>query len=462
MENINREYWSAHIGMGFETVDQEELERIADHLVTSPSVPMSFVPSGYDIKPGEKVLLAINSFYDAALIEAMVKAIVKAGATVDVICTDMGAERELNQLDELRGFIYNWKDIQPMNEIRNWSARRAWVERVAAEGGYDQLIHGVGQPPVPTTYRSDTMPWTSAEVFHSAMFPREVWDLVEAKGWDMVWNKGRGGRVRITDPEGTDISFSLRDEFYDMSRYEGSGFKPFFNPKPFFCHYWACPTPPYTLENWDATGVASGTLNHFSCPYPNIKVHIKNGRITEIEGGGEYGDEWREMLEATKDIQYPGYPDKGMFWFWEVGVGTNPKMGRPANAFMLSGCGTTFERLRSGYVHLGIGTMPLSDAEAWAKENGQPFGHLHVHLLHCTYEITTCAGEVLYLIKDGHLTALDDPDVIALAEKYGDPKEVLKETWIPPIPGVTQPGDYETDYAPDPLKWLKEFDEKNK
>ena len=448
--------------MTFDGTDNEKLQAIADHLVNSACVPQSFVPSGYDIHPGDRVLLAVNSFYDGALVDAVHNAIIKAGATVDIFVKDMGEERELQEIDEFKGFIYNWKDIQPSNEIRNWSAREPMVDTMALEGGYDQLIHGVGQAPKPTSYKSDTIPWTAGEIFDSAMFPREVWDLVEAKGWDMIYNKGRGGSVRITDPEGTDITFPLHEEFFDMSRYEGSGFKPFFNPKPFFCHYWACPTPPYTLENWDVNGVCAGHLNHFSCPYPTIKVYIEHGKVAKVEGGGDYGQEWREILEATKDIQYPGYPDKGLFWFWEVGIGTNPKMGRPSNAFMLSGCGTTFERLRSGYIHFGIGSMPLSDAEAWAKENGLPYGHLHVHILQSTYEITTKDGEKLYLIKDGHMTALDDPEVREVAAKYGDPDEILKETWIPEIAGVNAPGDYEKDFAPDPLAWLKKREAEKK
>lgn len=463
MSNIqNREYWSVKAGMTFQGNDFDKLGQVADYVVTAPSRAQSFIPPGYEVKSGEKVLLAVNSFYDADLVEAVRKAIVKAGATVDVICIDMGEERELTQVDEFKGFIHDWKGITENNEIRNWSARRSWVEKVAAEEGYDLLIHGVGQPPKKNVYRSDTIPWTNAAVFPAAAFYREVWDMVEKKGWEMIWNKGRGGKVHITDPEGTDISFSLLEEYYNTERYNNSGFKPFFNEKPFFCHYWACPTPPYELGKWDATGVVSGTTNHFSCPYPNIKVYIENGKVTSVEGGGEYGDMWRQLMEDTKDIQYPGYPDKGLFWFWEVGVGTNPKMERPSNAFMLSGCGTTFERLRSGIVHLGMGTAPESYAEQWAHENNLPWGHLHVHMLNCTYEITTKDGEKLYLIRDGHLTALDDPEVIEIARKYGDPTEILKESWIPPIPGITVPGDYEKDYAPDPLSWLKKYAMGNK
>jgi hypothetical protein len=191
-------------------------------------------------------------------------------------------------------------------------------------------------------------------------------------------------------------------------------------------------------------------------------VHIKNGKVEAVEGGGAYGDAWRWIMKDTQDIQYPGYPGKGLFWFWEVGVGTNPKMVRPSNAFMLSGCGTTFERLRSGVVHLGMGSMPLSKAEQWGAETGNPWGHLHVHLLNCTYTITAKDGTVYTVIKDGHLTSLDDPEVITCAEKYGDPKEILREDWRAPIPGITAPGDYEKDYAPDPLGWLKAYEAKQK
>jgi hypothetical protein len=54
---------------------------------------------------------------------------------------------------------------------------------------------------------------------------------------------------------------------------------------------------------------------------------------------------------------------------------------------------------------------------------------------------------------------LDDPEVIELAATYGDPKELLAEAWTPPIPGISAEGDYWTDYAPDPAKWIESNDE---
>ncbi len=57
------------------------------------------------------------------------------------------------------------------------------------------------------------------------------------------------------------------------------------------------------------------------------------------------------------------------------------------------------------------------------------------------------------VILDGRLTAMDDPEVRQLAAKYGDPDEILKEDWIPQIPGITCSGSYE-EYAGDPGRWI--------
>ncbi|MEE8461141.1 MAG: hypothetical protein V3S50_03355, partial [Acidobacteriota bacterium] len=59
-------------------------------------------------------------------------------------------------------------------------------------------------------------------------------------------------------------------------------------------------------------------------------------------------------------------------------------------------------------------------------------------------------GRTLTMIDKGRLTALDDPEVRQLAAKYGDPDEMLREDWIPGIPGINMEGDYMRDYAPDP------------
>ena len=35
------------------------------------------------------------------------------------------------------------------------------------------------------------------------------------------------------------------------------------------------------------------------------------------------------------------------------------------------------------------------------------------------------------VIEDGHLVALDDPQVRRAAERYGNPDDLLREDWVP-------------------------------
>src|SRR5437763_2392255 len=61
------------------------------------------------------------------------------------------------------------------------------------------------------------------------------------------------------------------------------------------------------------------------------------------------------------------------------------------------------------------------------------------------------------------MTSLDNPEVRALASRYGDPNYLLTEDWIPEVPGINAPGDYLKDYAPDPGKYsLQLLDKANK
>ena len=55
------------------------------------------------------------------------------------------------------------------------------------------------------------------------------------------------------------------------------------------------------------------------------------------------------------------------------------------------------------------------------------------------------------IINRGRMNSLDSPEVRALTSRYGDPKDLLTEDWVPHIPGVNAPGKY-ADYAKDPWK----------
>ena len=133
---------------------------------------------------------------------------------------------------------------------------------------------------------------------------------------------------------------------------------------------------------------------------------------------------------------------------------------RSPNINMVSSGGFEWERRRAGVIHCGMGTRWRAGEEAWAAENNVKYGHLHVHLLFPTYEITTREGDVVPVIQNGHLNALDDPAVVDLARGYGGDSDIfLKERWIPAVPGITAPGDYE-DFARDPAPFIYDDNKK--
>jgi hypothetical protein len=280
-------------------------------------------------------------------------------------------------------------------------------------------------------------------------YPLELHQLINRKTWDIIWRHGRGGRVRITDPEGTDFSYTLHEGYYDQSR---RGFTE--NPVRSYSHLLGHPPPPFLNEE-DATGVCAGTTSHYTRAFPRLRLRLENGCAVSIEGGGAYGDQWATLLEESRNTQYPCFPRPGLFWIWEVAIGTNPKIARPHGIQFLSSGGFEWERRRSGVIHLGFGTRWRGPEEVWSAERGLLYGHLHVHLLFATFAVTSVDGEVKYLIKDGRLTALDDPEVRALAARYGDPDSLLAEDWIPSVPGITSPGTY-AEYARDPAAWIYE------
>ena len=54
--------------------------------------------------------------------------------------------------------------------------------------------------------------------------------------------------------------------------------------------------------------------------------------------------------------------------------------------------------------------------------------HMDAELYHATY---TADGRKI--VEDGRLLVLDDPEIRQIASKYGDPDELLKIDWIPPV-----------------------------
>lgn len=426
-------------------LDTSDLLSVARYIRDDPELRRTaagFIGYG-STQPGDRVLVAVDSAYDSRVYDAVATSLREKGASVDVVVLDAGQDYEAAEDEEVRTVMRRepWD-----NNPRRWEGV-PWIERLAVERGYDLLVHGKGGGIPATEHRYEAIPWIRTDQFLSqaTTFPRDLHVLINTKLWDTFRVTGVGGIVHLTDPEGSDLTYTLHKEYFDGTR-RG------YTDVPWWGHVMGHgPTP--ILPEEDAHGVIAGTTNHVSRPFPRIEVELARGRVEAIRGGGGYGEAWRALHREAEGTKYPSFPDTGLFWLWEVAIGTNPKISRPRGISRVSSGGCEWERRRSGVIHCGFGTRWRGAEERWAGENGLLYGHLHVHLLFPTLTITTLTGEVVPVIQSGHLSVLDDPEVRALASKYGEPDDVLREDWIPAVPGVNAPGLYE-EYAADPARFV--------
>ena len=433
-------------GTARRTVELKELMPIADALAgwrENRESHVGFVGYGKTVA-GNKVLIAVDREYDPSVPRAVAQALREKGAHVDILNIDMGdPDREFDSLDEVRVIMRRepWE-----KNPRRWEGM-PFVEDFAARRGYDLLIHGKGGPVPKSEHRYEQIPWLRTEHFlqRSTTYPLDLHLLINQMSWAPIWEYGSGGRARLTDPEGTDINWTYWDEYYDGSRYG-------FSATPRNGHLFSHPVPPLIAKE-NAAGVVAGTTSHFSRAFPRVQVELEAGQIVKVSGGAAYGDAWRDLLEESRRTQYPCFPRPGLFYLWEAAIGTNPKILRPSHVERHSSGGFEWERRRSGVIHMGFGTLWRAPEEKWAGERGLLYGHLHIHLLLPTLVVTARDGREHAVIRSGRLTALDDPEVRKLASSYGDPDELLREDWIPQIPGITAPGSYE-EYASDPGRWI--------
>lgn len=406
--------------------------------------------AAWDLKPGERVLIYVDSWYDPMCVEAVIKTLKKIGCEVTVENNDRGEPPRLDGHNEVEIF----RDITREISLE-WMDQWRELDR---SGKYDKLLWGFGGPVLgEAKLRVQRLPFMSTEMLATPAqtMPYEVLQAIDA--WS--WHKFRQARkLRVTDPEGTDITYSNKDEYYDAERTEfredwlnlwvPSNAKPWATYTP--GHVWAKHPFPSTLD--DAEGVIAGTMNHIG-PYPHVSMTLERGRIVEIHEGGLFGDKLRALKAETDGVQYPGYPDRGLLYLWEVAVGTNPKVHRVRENFLTGWNTGLYERMRSGVIHLGFGTPISTDLEQQAAREGKVVGHWHVHLYFPTVRMEMGDGSEELLIEDGHHKALDDEQVREIASRYGDPDDILSEDWIPAVPGLNMDGDYFRDYASDPTDW---------
>lgn len=295
-------------------------------------------------------------------------------------------------------------------------------------------------------------------------YPGDVWQLAEEQLLEPI---AYASGLEITDPEGTNIRADITE---DMARrwaqgvYQRGHLYMFPNQAtgrfgysmvdyPAFNREWLAREPIAKVE-----GVIAGTQGHGGF-FPRWEVVFKDGFISEVRGGGPQGDALREFLNypGLNDLVYPYHTTPGYWYLYEIAFGSHPKGFRHPLQIQRNGS-TIGERIRSGVIHWGLGIRLWHDPDApteskkWAEfteKHNVPRDHgWHTHTYFTTYKLKLRnTDKWATLLDKGRMTSLDDPEVRALASRYGDPDYLLAEDWIPEVPGINAPGDYLKDYA---------------
>ena len=448
----------------------EELLPYARKIVNTPIHPGITQRPVYGVKEGEKVLINVSPRVDYLVVEAFKRAFEEKNCQVDVISLG-NSQRRGGPPDGA-------------NEIRVSQASTGqapqgtnFIQDLLKSRDYDLMIGSyILSDKTRAKPRTIRMPWYTREMLATAgsFFPEELAQTIDRKGWEIL---RQAQEIHLIDPEGTDVRWSIFPEHWAVMegthptiRTIGMGYpmgipqdvSPYYaygqggtTERPLIGGHLAAMPLDVILERSDAEGVVGGTTNHAGM-FPHIKLTIKNHQVVEVEGGGEFGRRWRDVLEKHEGVQYPMRPRPGHNYFIESSIGTNPFRYRPHNVMEDNSPGGLWvdERGRSGVIHLGFGVI-LWENRAYGVQHGYSSSHSHIHLYFPTLTVTTRDGRQIKLIDKGHLTVLDDPEVRQVAAKYGDPDELLQERWIPAIPGINVEGDYFKDYANDPAAWIK-------
>jgi len=446
------------------------------------------------LKAGQLVLLAVPDRQDRLVSEAIKRALEERGVKVSVVYNYQlqgftEAQARANRQAEQKWLTFGdqgWKELGTFRpELQRFLTAEqrgaivppplphpqkseldvvpAWV---ATHPEIDRVVYGIGGRPFQIRALGPNSGrflgnWTYIHqgdlLSKITEFPGDVWKLEEEKVLDSI---PFVESVHATDPEGTDVTWTVTEEsavkWAKAAYLQGHLFLyPLQGSRGVLEA--AYPTQVFP----DSNGVLAGCSNHTAF-FPCVRVTIEHGQLTKIEGGGRMGDVARTLLadRTLRDARYPTAPKPG-YWYWfEMALGTNPKYFRPVRELFDGDYGAVNlpERNRSGIIHLGMGLETLDPAaRKFCADNRLPCDHAwHIHNYFTTYaaKLRDEAQDVKILNK-GRLASLDDAEVRALASRYGDPALILREEWVPGIPGINEPGDYRRDYAADPWAYIK-------
>jgi len=416
---------------------------------------------GWSIKGGERVLFLGSQTMHPWVVEAFVRALKELNCTVDVLLRDrppfkVGTQEwadEALRLMEMR-LSEDFNQV-PKTRYPSWGGSgtpkplypglRLSKENLSL---YDVVI-GPMIGPRNQSGLAGRVAWETPELLTGAgeIYPGEILDFIDQKVWEIVRITER---VEITGLQGSQFSFTWFPEWWEIvdgthKNIRSAGHKstlgslhPGRSEHSVFAGHLMLHPRYGAIEGADTEGVITSQFGEWGSMETPLKLHLKHGAITEVEGGGVYGDFWKKALDLTADIQYPGYSRPGSAWMQEFSLGTNPKIFGPMEVEELKGVDRRdpmdlrwgHPRDRSGFIHAGYGSR---GASWWALLYKMPVNHYHQWLPFITYDVVTRDGRKIRLIDKGYLTMLDDPEVRDFAAKFGDPDKLLSVDWVPEL-----------------------------
>jgi hypothetical protein len=388
-----------------EPVSAEEILPALRTVVTR--TPQRNFQEGLSLKPGERVLMVTDSTINPILPEAFEEAIRDAGGHVDTV--------------NLEGYPLMEDPIELVDEQNTQNWYPDWIWQGAKQADVVLCLAFLKFPHTPKlpfgreakktgeAIKGRAVQWELPPdmlLNSSLTYPLDVWDAIDDKTWELL---SGARRIEISEEDGTHLTFDLTPE--DWAAEEGSRGRPY-TPGHIFV--------PFPKDKRLEGEIALRSLT-FGGRVPLTRLTVEDRQVTKVEGGGPFGETLRQSFEEFKDKTYPGLPGPGSNWISTFAMCTNPKFRRSPSYENTRGSARVHSwclgHRRSGFLHASVGS-------GLATPN-------HKIIRHFDMMFPTVIADDRPVIEDGHLVALDAPEVRKVAERYGDPDNLLREDWVP-------------------------------
>jgi hypothetical protein len=369
------------------------------HPVDYPKADTSSYVQGADnfhkvmaIKPGDHVVMLTDPLLDPRVLQAVYGVAKARGAT---FTSYMGASTRLMEVpDEAKALIERATFV-----VSTWFAS-------VIDPFCINLRRKKGQRWVKITF------FRNLDLLNTpqARFPLDVLGEIIRASSRAYPDKGNFD-LRFTDERGTDIVVNFTEEMRAImkkdNRWRGHNVA---DEDGCYIHYLPTHGPNlYELKMVGGDHAAHMPVNGilypqwavgFDKPFEEkIGVEFENGRVRAVHGRSEEAEVLRFIVGGTLE---------------ELGCGHNPKAPR----FDIYPAGPN----SPGALHFGVNGLKESE---YLRRVMPYWEEPHVHMDMVTFDTTVTAGNRTVIDK-GFLMALRDPQVVAAAERYGDPVDLLE------------------------------------